>query len=309
MRPATVCLAWLGVSVAAEDSSEWPAAGFQHDPSGASVSAGHFHTCALRSTPSVEFGGIAHCWGQDAFGQVSRAPTTRFVQLSSGHFHTCGVTLGEAVVCWGESREAVSQAGLFQQVSAGQFHSCALTKDGEARCWGQDMQTGATAAPGGKFVQLSAGTDWTCGLRPSGLTECWGSDQRGQASPPAGTRFAQIAASTSGYHTCGLTLDAEDLVCWGENRKGEAPALKTGPFRQLAVGFRLTCLITSRGDHVECLGLSARLFDDSIYGDRRWEQVTAGRDHICALDVDGELFCNGQPISTAAKVPAGFIVA
>ena len=69
----------------------------------------------------MDFGGIAHCWGADFSGQVSRAPpSTVFIQLSAGHFHSCGVTLEEKLVCWGGEKEFLFEPpGLFQQVSAG----------------------------------------------------------------------------------------------------------------------------------------------------------------------------------------------
>ncbi|KAJ8613235.1 hypothetical protein CTAYLR_004528 [Chrysophaeum taylorii] len=285
-------------------------AGFQHEPSGSAVSAGHFHTCALRRTPKATFGGIAHCWGFDGLGQVSMAPSRIFVQLSSGHFHTCGVTMDQKVYCWGEERATeLCPSGLFQQVSAGQFHTCGLAKDGQVRCWGDDQLVGCATPPKGtKFVQVATGNDWTCALRRNGLVVCWGNNKRGQATPPNETRFVQIAASTSGYHTCGITYGANDLVCWGESRKGEAPVFRPGPFAQVAVGFRTTCVVPRDGATVDCFGLSGHLLAPLPIG-RTWDQITLGRDHICALDADGALHCRGQPTIDAARVPPGFLVA
>ncbi|KAJ1454664.1 regulator of chromosome condensation 1/beta-lactamase-inhibitor protein II [Pelagophyceae sp. CCMP2097] len=292
-------------------------AGFESSPPGSSVSAGHFHTCALRYMPGAEFGGAAHCWGMDEFLQVSKAPSDQFVQISAGHFHTCGITVSETIACWGDGREELYRpVGLFQQVSAGGHHSCGLTKDGEARCWGQDHRSGCTKPPRGRFSQVGAGDGFSCGLRPTGALECWGSNDRGEAAPPRG-RFVQLAISTSSRHGCAVTYENNDVVCWGENRKGEAPPRLAGPLAQVAVGYKTTCVITGDGRHVDCYGSASRYFNTrdkhaaAAFGPdgRQWEEVSVGRDHICAVDSEGELFCMGQPLITAKDVPKGFVVA
>lgn len=293
-----------------------PEPGFHRDPAGSTVAAGHYHTCALRASDNAEFGGIAHCWGFDAMGQVSRAPTdTTFIQLSSGHFHSCGVTLEEKILCWGgvDRKDVYAPAGLFQQVTAGQFHTCGLTRDGEPRCWGEDHLTGATKPPPGTFVQLEAGVDFTCGLRPSAEVECWGGNAHGQSDgPPAGERFLQIAASTSSPQACALTLDGSDLVCWGQNTKGQAPRRVRGPFAQVATGYKTTCALARESAEIECFGVSAHVFgseDAPHFAGHTWEQLSVGSDHICALDVEGAVVCHGQPTQTARVVPPGFVAA
>src|SRR6266566_2174709 len=50
----------------------------------AQVSAGHSHTCALRTDNTVV------CWGSDNFGQAT-PPAGAFTQVSAGGRHTCGV--------------------------------------------------------------------------------------------------------------------------------------------------------------------------------------------------------------------------
>ena len=295
------------------NSFEAPPAGFHKDPAGSTVSAGHFHTCALRASDG-DFGGIAHCWGFDAMGQVSRSPSTPMVQLSSGHFHSCGLTLGEKIFCWGQEKEtAHSPEGLFSQVSAGQFHSCGLTKDGDARCWGEDYRAlGAVFPPPGKFVQIGAGYDFTCGLRPSGFVECWGGDDKGQASPPSDVRFEQLECSTSSAQACGLTLGDRDLVCWGHDNKGAAPRFVAGPFVQVATGYKTTCAIRDPGSAIDCWGVSSHVFETAEkpkFAGRTFEQISVGMDHVCALDVDGEVLCEGQPLAAGRDVPPGFVAA
>ena len=118
------------------DSVNHPPPGFHRDPAGSTVAAGHHHTCALRQS-SAPFGGIAHCWGEDTMGAVSRVPVElTFIQLSSGHFHSCGITLDEKLVCWGgPNPKRFEPPGLYQQVSCGAVHTCGLRKDGQVKCW------------------------------------------------------------------------------------------------------------------------------------------------------------------------------
>ena len=118
------------------DSVNHPPPGFHRDPAGSTVAAGHHHTCALRQS-SAPFGGIAHCWGEDTMGAVSRVPVElTFIQLSSGHFHSCGITLDEKLVCWGgPNPKRFEPPGLYQQVSCGAVHTCGLRKDCQVKCW------------------------------------------------------------------------------------------------------------------------------------------------------------------------------
>ena len=301
------------------DSVNHPPPGFHRDPAGSTVAAGHHHTCALRQS-SAPFGGIAHCWGEDTMGAVSRVPVElTFIQLSSGHFHSCGITLDEKLVCWGgPNPKRFEPPGLYQQVSCGAVHTCGLRKDGQVKCWGEDHDTGCTKPPSGKFVQVQAGNAFSCGLRPSGLVECWGNDRKGQSTPPDGVQFLQIATSNVVDHACGLTLGARDLKCWGDNRKGQSPDHVDGPWEQVACGSKATCAIADGGSHAECFGAAAHVYDTrekTAFRGRTLEQVSMGHGHLCVLDVEGEVVCHGHPVGDPLKrtharhVPDGFIAA
>ena len=60
----------------------------------ASVSAGWFHTCGVRTDGSVE------CWGWNVVGQAT-SPSGEFASVSAGNQHTCGVRTDGSVECWG----------------------------------------------------------------------------------------------------------------------------------------------------------------------------------------------------------------
>ena len=78
------------------------------EPAGAdAISAGRYHTCALKD------GGVK-CWGSNAYGQLGDGTTTNRLTPVAVSGLTSGVVT----------------------VTAGTFHTCALTSAGVAHCWG-----------------------------------------------------------------------------------------------------------------------------------------------------------------------------
>ena len=225
------------------------------------LSAGQFHTCALRGPA-----GAIRCWGDNAVGELNGVP--------------------------GGATGPTGPAGVFTDVSAGGLHSCGLlsvTK--RARCWGSDqfgqldgvpsgLTTIATPALAfGTFKQITAGLFHTCGLRVNGLVKCWGSNTSRQLGPPPCAailhvcnlpavfgHFVQISAG--GYHTCGILVGGLTIKCWGSDGFGQlngvpgaaitgvvpAPALHT--FTQVTAGAYHTCALESPGGKVLCWGLN-----------------------------------------------------
>ena len=114
----------------------------------AQVSAGGFHSCALRTEGSIA------CWGDDFFGQTT-PPSGIFTQVSAGRFHSCALRPDTSIACWGSGFGALTPAGSFTQVSAS-GGACALATDGSVQCWGYFP---AIIPPAATFTQVSAGWD------------------------------------------------------------------------------------------------------------------------------------------------------
>ena len=112
---------------------------------------------------------------------------------------------------------------------------------------------------------------------------------------------------------CGVTLGERDLACWGRNNKGGAPERLAGPFEQVSAGAKATCAIAKEGAEVHCFGPGAHVFDSRdkpAFSETTVEQISLGAEHLCALDVDGQVLCHGHPHDgTARHVPAGFLAA
>ena len=199
------------------------------------VSAGPFHTCALRADSTIT------CWG--AHGEDERltesaglldSPPGGFSQVDAGHHNSCAIRQDGAVKCWGSmliegddmppEAKAMMEAmwappeGRFISVSAGFLFSCGVRDDNEAECWGLAASlSDALTPPDWEYTSVSVGGFHACGIRIDQTVVCWGSDQGfdgdfiGQATPPDGP-FEVINAG--GYHTCGFRPDGE-IRCWG----------------------------------------------------------------------------------------------
>ena len=199
------------------------------------VSAGPFHTCALRADSTIT------CWG--AHGEDERltesaglldSPPGGFSQVDAGHHNSCAIRQDGAAKCWGSmliegddmppEAKAMMEAmwappeGRFISVSAGFLFSCGVRDDNKAECWGLAASlSDALTPPAGEYTSVSVGGFHACGIRIDQTVVCWGSDQGfdgdfiGQATPPDGP-FEVINAG--GYHTCGFRPDGE-IRCWG----------------------------------------------------------------------------------------------
>jgi len=246
------------------------------------VTAGRSHTCALASS------GAASCWGANGSGQLGDGSTT-------SNSTPVAVSGGINFRALAASRDA----GTYSRPGSTPGHTCGLTSSGTAYCWGDNYQgqlgigsktntsTPVAVAEGLSFIAIVTGTEHTCGLASSGAAYCWGDNSVGQlgtgsrTDSPApvavvgGLTFSALA--TGFWHTCGLTSSGA-AYCWGDNSVG-----------QLGLG-------TTTGPEACWVGHGAfecSTVPEPVVTALRWESITAGDWHTCAITPGGQAYCWG----------------
>jgi alpha-tubulin suppressor-like RCC1 family protein len=238
---------------------------------------------------------------------VAAAIALQFREVSAGYDHSCGVTRDNIAYCWGGNyagqlgtNEPFGWVGRptpapvvgtirFRSVSAGAWFSCGLGTGFRAHCWGlnqdgavgdgttEDRRTPTPVAGDVRFRQVVSGGGQACGIGYyDSLAYCWGYNGYGQlgdrstvnrltpARVSGARRWRQLSAGL--FHTCGITLD-QRVYCWGQNRYGQL------------------------GDST---GVS-RLWPVRVAaGALRFQQVSAGPEHTCAVSTAGKAFCWGN---------------
>ena len=281
------------------------------------LSAGQFHTCALRGD------GTPVCWGSDLQGASTPPDGERFVSISSGSGHTCGLRQDGSAVCWGHSaagqdQHFTSREGLwtvpyllsfelgylakpvtimrFTSMSSSGSSTCAIRADGAPYCWG----TTDDAPDGERLVLLSTAPGHTCALREDGTPVCWGRNDFGEASPPAGELF--VALSSGAQSTCALREDGTP-VCWGRDDSGEWSPPAGERFAHISSGTLHTCALRVDGTPV-CWGLNPAGQASPPAGER-FVSISSGYAHTCALREDGTPVCWGSDSTGQSSPPEG----
>ncbi len=179
------------------------------------VSAGQYHTCAIKTNGSL------WCWGYDNKGQLGNGPTS---------------TNQPSPV-----RESTNATDWIK-VSAGQYYTCAVKLDGSLWCWGNDdygqLGNGPTSTDQASPVRESTNaTDWSdvgagvqhvCARKTTGSLWCWGRNDRGQLGignlnnqdNPTNTFAVNVNETSAGtYHTCNIVKNNQ-IWCMGADHFG-----------------------------------------------------------------------------------------
>lgn len=275
----------------------------------ASIAAGGFHTCALRTDTTVA------CWGHNGSGQLGDGSGlgTQYAPVAVLHDDDAD-----------DTTPLVPLTGV-TAVAAGEYHTCAIRgPSGEVLCWGHngfgqigDGTTGTDrptpvlvdglpdddghAHDPHEALAIAAGEGHTCVVLDDNTARCWGHNYYGQlgddttfAEPPdqEGTdqptpvtvvhdvdpdpvaedvqALPGLVSITAGqFHTC-AALASGAARCWGNNGRGQL------------------------GDHPEPQRNQATAVAVSGLADAR--AVTAGGFHTCALVVGDDVTCWGNNV-------------
>jgi alpha-tubulin suppressor-like RCC1 family protein len=184
------------------------------------IAAGERHTCALLA------GGGLKCWGQNTFGQLGDATSTRSLSpvdvsgitaangvtsIAAGRSHTCALAAG-GVMCWGD--------GDYGQLGIGEFTGRSIPAE----------VIGLSAGSG--IQRIATGAAHTCAITAGGQVKCWGNNSNSQLGDRTTTKRSTpvdvigldpgVAGSISagGSHTC-IVTSSKGIKCWGSNSQGQ----------------------------------------------------------------------------------------
>jgi hypothetical protein len=165
------------------------------------------------------------------------------------------------------------------------------------------------------WERIVSSQTWSCGLRYDGSVRCWGGFTFDDVVPPEGVTFTKIAVGHVG--ACGLD-DEQELHCWGGI--GYVPV---GKFVDIDVDFYGGCALDAGGKpncfsvivpppsgtfvqlDMRDAGICGLRSDGSIDctnishwppAGKPFQQVSVGRRHVCALDLDGHAECTGDEL-------------
>ncbi len=254
------------------------------------ISAGDRNTCAL-----IEDGRV-RCWGEGSSGVVGLGSTD-----DVGDDETPAMSMD---IPFPEPAEAVD---------VGENFACAKFIDGAMRCWGLgssgrlgnvsgdtlgdnealDMLPGIDL--GGVADSFSSGGGHTCARMSDDAVRCWGRNNAGQlglgntisvgeANVPSFYSPVEVAASSAvavGHaHSCAITTNI-DLVCWGNNNRGQ-------------LGYGNTDVIGNDPDETPNSVGKVEAYPPGLPNGAVLEQASLGREHTCARFSTGEVLCWGR---------------
>lgn len=298
-----------------------------YQPSMRTLVAGVDFTCGLR-------GGVAHCWGGNARGQLGDGgrgyrfgpvpvAVNDIVSLAAGGASACARVRDGGVWCWGAmggADGAPRDLGREAQHVAVSGDEACLVLDGDVTCVsavGDDVEENRVAGID-DAAAVAVRDGGGCARTATGVVACWsdGGDEAYLAEPVEGlAEVVRLAAR--GYETCALRASPDEaqrtVLCWGSSSKLKAPLLEPRVVtRDLHLGDGWGCL--EGRDGLSCWGARP---DGEEY--RRDEQspsfelivgavtFAAGDEHLCGQLANGDTLCLGNNDEEQLGVPSGLI--
>lgn len=247
------------------------------------------YTCVLCEAGTVE------CWGSNEVGQC--AQTTPHVVRTP--------------------REVPGVAGAVQLVT-GPFHACARLIDGRLTCWGfggsgqlgrsEPVVAGAPALVDSveSAADVWVGLQHTCVLDSLGTVSCWGAGETrlsgaegevlGEPLPRAdqpaprlvqGLEDVRQLGAGHGAHLCAAT-NAGTLMCWGAQgiRTSSTEEEDAPGHGELGRGASWSVSLDAT--------TPAPVDGDFSVAELEGKAIGCGRNHTCALNSDGRVYCWGD---------------
>ncbi len=270
------------------------------------ISSGTIYTCGISEKKLYCWG---YNWGQLGDGtKISRQEPVKITDkdwksVSASSSKTCAIDKNDKLFCWGDdysfyaSSDADEQTIVTEpqlvdeenwlQISTGGDHTCGIKADNHIYCWGMnnegqlgyentDLTNQGTVIPHkldeNEWNSVNTGNFYsTCGLNKDNLLFCWGSYLSQCQENYSDKSIRQISEikwklfDINNDTFCGITED-NDLYCWGSTGSGE---LGIGEF----------------DDFYVC--------EPTKVGEKKWKDVSTGRQITCGIDSDSDLYCWG----------------
>jgi alpha-tubulin suppressor-like RCC1 family protein len=206
-------------------------------------------------------------------------------------------------------------------IAAGAYHTCALLRNGNLGCWGSN-DLGQVGVAGGDTVywsprgvalnddpvDVALGVAHSCAVFASGAVTCWGDDTGGFLGTGASACVAGGGCPTPPSAVAGL-LDATHLAAGGlshvevAERLGYTCAVRTDGSVSCWGDNREQKLGRGPGVPANVLATPERVLDSGAFPLRGVVKVAAGEHRACALDDMARVFCWGQGVNAATRVP------
>lgn len=277
-------------------------------PSMTRIAVGDAHACGSTGDGDV------WCWGDNSLGQLSDGTTRPHAkplrvqlpgaarELSAHGAKTCALLLDGRVACWGSHANRMTECGVSShyakprpvskpvvvegvsaavRLAVGASHACIIDERREVVCWGKNNWGQATGVVSGDLgpttvpgvvgaTDVSAGAVFSCAVDGESVVHCWGihlcPTGSHRCTQEAGALFGGVRSvrNGGGCNLCAVQVDGR-VACWGANGVGQGGQRGPGVLREPI----------------------------AVAGLGEVERVAVGRDHGCALDRDGAVWCWG----------------